>query len=181
MLLRTKISLFQGDTRAKQEQGFTLIELLVVIIVIGILAAIALPSFLSQTNKARQTQAKIYIGAANRAQQAYRLENSIFSDSLSMLGIGISSSSYHQYTVSNVGTSGVFIGAQSKDTAGKSYAGAVQFVETDPNTAFYMQSIICEAKRVGETALTSAAIDNFDPANPVPGDLACTNGTRELR
>jgi type IV pilus assembly protein PilA len=55
--------------RAQDEKGFTLIELLVVILIIGILAAIALPAFLGQRTKAQDTEAKTKARTAQTAME----------------------------------------------------------------------------------------------------------------
>ena len=57
--------------RAQGEKGFTLIELLVVILIIGILAAIALPAFLNQRGKAQDTEAKSQVRTMQTAMETY--------------------------------------------------------------------------------------------------------------
>jgi len=61
--------------RLSNEGGFTLIELLVVILIIGILAAIAIPAFLSQTSKANDSAAKTQVGTLQTTEEAYAAEN----------------------------------------------------------------------------------------------------------
>jgi len=70
--LRTRIA------RSESEGGFTLIELLVVIIIIGILLAIAIPSYLKFRDRANESAAKANVRAAIPAVEAYYADNNTY-------------------------------------------------------------------------------------------------------
>jgi type IV pilus assembly protein PilA len=61
-----------------REDGFTLIELLVVVLVLGLLAAIAIPSFVNQKDKASDAKAKANLQAAQRAMETYFLDHNTY-------------------------------------------------------------------------------------------------------
>lgn len=82
-----------------------------VVIIIGILAAIALPSFLGQANRARVAEAEQYVGSVNRAQQAYYYNNGVFATTLEELEVGIpeTTQSYtYGFTTTNANTEAIF-------------------------------------------------------------------------
>src|SRR5690349_20220399 len=66
--------------RTQEEKGFTLIELLVVILIIGILAAIAIPAFLNQKGKAYDSNAKSDARTAATAQETYFTDNNAYAN-----------------------------------------------------------------------------------------------------
>ena len=153
-------------TENKQGQGFTLIELLVVIIIIGILSAIALPSFLSQAAKARQSEGKNNAGILNRSQQTYYLENLTFTEDISSLGIGISNSDNYNYSAAAISSiaNDVANKAQARNDGLKGYTGGV-FKNTLAGTTI---AILCET----HTASTN------DPGSPVNANLCGSTLTR---
>ena len=64
-------------TKRGAYKGFTLIELLVVVLIIGILAAVAVPQYKKAVKKSRAAQVDVLINTAGKAIDAYLLENGL--------------------------------------------------------------------------------------------------------
>ncbi|MCC5642854.1 type IV pilin-like G/H family protein [Nostoc sp. CHAB 5824] len=151
--------------KKKNEEGFTLIELLVVIIIIGILSAIALPSFLNQANKAKQSEAKTYVGSMNRAQQAYYAENNEFADNAGFpkLGLGVNTqTANYKYAIADGGANSSKVSNQAQPVSAgapiKAYVGGVGIGTLGTTSEATTLALLCEADQpiVVKTTLTGA-------------------------
>ena len=105
---------------AQEEAGFTLVELLVVMLILGLLAAIAIPAFFNQRDKARDAQAKVFDRTAETAMETYATDNGgTYAGATAAALKGIES------TLNGANISAVTVPAGGGDTSNKSYKVSV--------------------------------------------------------
>ena len=167
--------------KKKENEGFTLIELLVVIIIIGILSAIALPSFLNQANKGKQSEAKQYSGSMNRAQQAYFLENAAFTTTMDQLGLGIrTQTENYVYKVAGNDTL-VTNNALSLKAPLKSYTGVVLKSTVLSTSEATTLAVLCQSNAVGANDASASVSGTATAASATsPALPACPTAYSEL-
>lgn len=97
-------------SRFHNRKGFTLIELMIVVVIIGILAALAIPRFMRATAKAKQSEAKQLLKQIYTMQHAYRQANNTYGDlgetiaaytggTFADIGVEIQSTAMYEYAI----------------------------------------------------------------------------------
>ncbi|MCH9032245.1 MAG: prepilin-type N-terminal cleavage/methylation domain-containing protein [candidate division Zixibacteria bacterium] len=85
--------------RLRSESGFSLIELLIVLVIIGILAGIAIPRYMSSTTKAKQVEAKELLHQIYMMERSYFLEH----DGYWIPDVGVEASKDYPYAFDQIG------------------------------------------------------------------------------
>ncbi|WP_017300966.1 type IV pilin protein [Nodosilinea nodulosa] len=140
--------------------GFTLIEMLVVVAILGVLASLALPSFLSQAAKSKQARVLVYIGVVNRAQQAFFVENDRFATSIGELGFANQNApADYTYAITSQASGLKMTSTQAipLNPALRGYAGVV-FSTVDPGGSTRLATVICQGSAATTPSPTPVAV-----------------------
>jgi len=86
-----------------RQKGFTLIELMIVVVIIGILAALAIPRFMQATVKAKESEAKTILKQIFTLERTYRQEQGFYTANMAVIGFDQPTNSRFIYAIDAAG------------------------------------------------------------------------------
>ncbi len=100
-------------------RGFTLIELIIAVAILGILMAVALPSFLDSMRKGRRAEAFSAISALQQAQERWRGNNAAYTSTLANLNVAATTTpgGYYAISVANPTATGYVVTADGSSSS----------------------------------------------------------------
>jgi prepilin-type N-terminal cleavage/methylation domain-containing protein len=112
----------------KREHGFTLVELMIVVIIVGILAAVAIPMYRGATDRAKASEAESALGAVRSAMRVYYAEHGTYANASFTDGAQV--------------TNGSVLDLTDDDLLGRYFSSACYTFNGAPDSANY--SIECD-------------------------------------
>jgi type IV pilus assembly protein PilE len=113
---------YRAPARPWRRSGFTLIELMIGVVVVGILLAVAYPSFMDSIRKSRRSEAFAALAALQQAQERWRSNNPTYAGSTSALSLGSTTSPGAYYTLAISSHTDVGYDATASAVSGSSQA-----------------------------------------------------------